>query len=752
MAEGLLFESDSEVVAFVGRDGSKPEDSPSSSFKRNGCVDGKGWGVVVSESLRVAITRPSSVPRLVSNHLSKSTELVAQRYPKEYPALRQIAVSFARSYLAGFLISSVPQIVRLFIAQLSSRPPKSLSARQLLTRLAKIVWKSSHSHLVLELLTLFGSYQSILFLISLVWKRRLREDHKQSIVKQLGFVKKVFRSTQTTPAATSPASGSSSVTENSLSSTVAPERRAFSAIATTESALSTQLLLKSYTSETLSDSFCETQISACTKTNHPLTATAEQTFASGEDDLTQCVIAAVISSSLCLPILTGAQRLDFGLFAIVRAVDSICSHHFDAFNNWFEAHVPKGALIIDNMDTLAFVGSVTEILYSWFYVPNALPSSYSNWIARMSGTEACIYELPRFYRENKNAAELADAPIIKKLQDLCVRRQVDPALALPSNGYIPCEVMHEGIQGCVNFWASKWMQSFSMSVKIYLPIHLLPILIFHPKLLMRTSQWPNTIARLLLSTCRSAAFLSTFIFLVFAPICVLRNILHNDTPVWGPLAGSFLSGWSLLIEKKKRRREFALYVIPRAMESLMYRTRLFLMKRGNLNHGAHVNSRALVRDGMFGYGGLESLMWITGVSFFLVGSKVQPDALRGNARKIMSWFLAQDVPMTSPPSDKWTLTGFAPPDFSSLRGFSPSRLATATFSSLPSFSDLATVASTKVEIFSTLKSKSVSLFDADSGSDADIETPVTVDSGDITGVKDVNGLAQDASSSARHQK
>jgi len=44
----------------------------------------------------------------------------------------------------------------------------------------------------------------------------------------------------------------------------------------------------------------------------------------------------------------------------------------------------------------------------------------------------------------------------------------------------------------------------------------------------------------------------------------MRNLLQDDT-VYGPFLGSLLCGSSLLIEKKNRRLELALYCVPRAM-------------------------------------------------------------------------------------------------------------------------------------------------------------------------------------------
>ena len=65
---------------------------------------------------------------------------------------------------------------------------------------------------------------------------------------------------------------------------------------------------------------------------------------------------------------------------------------------------------------------------------------------------------------------------------------------------------------------------------------------------------------------RSSAFLGSFIGLVWAGVCGHRNACGNDIPR-GPLFASFLSGWAILLEHRRRRPELAVYVAPRALQT-----------------------------------------------------------------------------------------------------------------------------------------------------------------------------------------
>lgn len=90
--------------------------------------------------------------------------------------------------------------------------------------------------------------------------------------------------------------------------------------------------------------------------------------------------------------------------------------------------------------------------------------------------------------------------------------------------------------------------------------------------------------RMIRAVARSSAFLASFIALAWAPILYLRKIVNDDT-MYGPLLGSIASGLSVLIEKKNRRRELAMYVLPRAMESWWIKMTRSGYIRGDFSNG-----------------------------------------------------------------------------------------------------------------------------------------------------------------------
>lgn len=89
---------------------------------------------------------------------------------------------------------------------------------------------------------------------------------------------------------------------------------------------------------------------------------------------------------------------------------------------------------------------------------------------------------------------------------------------------------------------------------------------------------PHRTLSALVSAIRSATFLSTFVSSCWFTVCFTRtlalarlfpNISHDvwDGPFGGTLAGSLVCGMSIWIENAKRRREVALYVLPKALRA-----------------------------------------------------------------------------------------------------------------------------------------------------------------------------------------
>lgn len=290
------------------------------------------------------------------------------------------------------------------------------------------------------------------------------------------------------------------------------------------------------------------------------------------------------------------RRTDLMLFTVVRAGDVLVrgmtrappkhGHHSHVSGRHHPKAVHLRDLALSNADTLTFVASCSVIMWCWFYEPRALPRSYNNWISRMSELSPSLHRALRYVREGRLQYG-QDGPnndlLFKVADDYGMPRHFgDVANFGPNNphgfGQIPCLLVHKGLtHSCPMHWKNVWIAGFRRSILIYLPIHVIARFVALANRRGKAAapiHYADMIARTARDVFMSTAFLSTFITLVWMPICILRShVLPQgvaDKHGWGPGLGSFLCGFSILLERKSRRKELALFVLPRAIYALGY--------------------------------------------------------------------------------------------------------------------------------------------------------------------------------------
>lgn len=143
-------------------------------------------------------------------------------------------------------------------------------------------------------------------------------------------------------------------------------------------------------------------------------------------------------------------------------------------------------------------------------------------------------------------------------------------------GGLPCELVHGSTHtsSCALNAIIRSRNSFFRSVFLYLPIHLIPRLLSNP---MSVITDPFSVLR---GTLYSTSFLASYVGLMWYGICFVRtfglaklfpNISNSfwDGPRGCVLLGTAPAGLAMYIEKGRRRGELALYVLPRAVRTLL---------------------------------------------------------------------------------------------------------------------------------------------------------------------------------------
>ncbi|KZP31344.1 hypothetical protein FIBSPDRAFT_945358 [Athelia psychrophila] len=309
------------------------------------------------------------------------------------------------------------------------------------------------------------------------------------------------------------------------------------------------------------------------------------------------------------------------------------------------------------IDAFIFWACSARIMWCFFQDPRRLPPSYVKWINTLANLDGRLLTILQAIRTRQwsyihGPATPAHGLILQGLS----RELGHPAawgdpLQLPAYGGaaadatwaalgvasrrgvggFPCEVVHGGLgarwgvgSGCTANAGLRFALAFAEAVALYLPVHFLPILLTRPRAILRLRRvvLPTTLHAL-----RSATFLSTFVASAWYGVCLTRSLLlarllpgvsHDfwDGPYGCSMAGALLCGASIWIENGRRRGEMALYVLPRAIRTLLPYA---WMRRGN-------------RVGKL----VERLVFILSLASLLTTAVHRPDSLRGLSR----WTLA----------------------------------------------------------------------------------------------------------------
>eukprot|EP00250_Pteridium_aquilinum_P031245 c43296_g1_i1 orf=221-1786(-) len=199
--------------------------------------------------------------------------------------------------------------------------------------------------------------------------------------------------------------------------------------------------------------------------------------------------------------------------------------------------------------------SSSQILSAWILKPDSLPSSYISFLNRHGGKDISVMKSLKELAFNN---PLTNLDIVKRwYKSMGMDVQLDPNMS------IPCSVVH-GNQDCLSHFFWFLGQAYLRSLPVYVPVYLIPAIIVHRRGLLKK---PLPIfSKTLLGMARSSLFLSTYCASAWFWTCMLFRVSRKCSPPIIAL-GTFPTGLAVLLEKKSRRMEIALYCFARALES-----------------------------------------------------------------------------------------------------------------------------------------------------------------------------------------
>ncbi|KAF6135394.1 hypothetical protein GIB67_027268 [Kingdonia uniflora] len=279
------------------------------------------------------------------------------------------------------------------------------------------------------------------------------------------------------------------------------------------------------------------------------------------------IIAGSVSGLSILALDDSSRRRTLALYLLARLAQ--CAYNSAKSKNKFHlwgSHWRHG-------DSLLFALACAQVMYVFVMRPESLPKSYQNFIQKTGPVAKPVYKAVKdSCRGGPVDVVVLSAYLSKTKASGSLKLEEFPSI-------IPCSIIHPNTNSCLAHNARAASATFRKTFPLYFSLTFVPFVVLRLQKFMESPARTCWLA--LTGAVRSTTFLSAFvgIFQIYAPdidfcfavckavICLHRKVAVKDNKLLYWVSGG-LAALSVLIEKKARRGELALYVLPRAGDSL----------------------------------------------------------------------------------------------------------------------------------------------------------------------------------------
>ncbi|OIW01760.1 hypothetical protein TanjilG_03898 [Lupinus angustifolius] len=278
-------------------------------------------------------------------------------------------------------------------------------------------------------------------------------------------------------------------------------------------------------------------------------------------------------------------------------------------------------------DSLLFAVACAQVMYVFVMRPESLPKAYQDFIQKTGPVAEPVYKAVRdSCRGNSVDVASLHAYLSHIGKSDYVKLEEFPSI-------IPCSIIHPGTNSCLVHQGKATSATFKKTFPLYFSLTFVPFVVLH---LQKFTAAPfRTFWFAIKGAIRSTSFLSAFVGLFQVVICLHRKVASRDNKFVYWIAGG-VAALSVLLEKKARRGELALYVLPRAVDSLWY----ILVNRHLLPHIR--NAEVFLFS-----------MCMGGIMYYL---EHEPETMAPFLRGLIRRFLASRISNPSPPSNTTATT------------------------------------------------------------------------------------------------
>ncbi|KAF9175578.1 hypothetical protein BGX21_004852 [Mortierella sp. AD011] len=278
----------------------------------------------------------------------------------------------------------------------------------------------------------------------------------------------------------------------------------------------------------------------------------------GKDDRLNGAIAGAIAG-LSILIESHDRRVTFAQTMLIRAGQGV-----------YNAGKHRGVFSFRHGDALLFALACGQVMYAYTIQPQSIPPEYLKFMVNTARvpTEALAFNRLRVRGFPLDLHEVTD--MVKRYK--ATPKALETVAELTEfTKIVPCAVIHPHVDSCrMNNFVRFWEVTRGI-LPVYATLNFVPLLVLRAKKLMTDPV--NVLSRVSFNTIRSSVFLAVFVVVYQSQICGHRNLiksgwLNSNSKYFYWFFGFVCSGTSIMVEQESRRAELAMYVLPKAAESL----------------------------------------------------------------------------------------------------------------------------------------------------------------------------------------
>ncbi|CAL9776591.1 unnamed protein product [Musa acuminata subsp. burmannicoides] len=267
------------------------------------------------------------------------------------------------------------------------------------------------------------------------------------------------------------------------------------------------------------------------------------------------ILAGSVAGLSILALDDPSRRRTLALYLLARLAQ--CAYNSAKSKNKFHlwgSHWRHG-------DSLLFSLACAQVMYAFVMRPESLPKSYQDFIQKTGPVAEPVYKAVR------ECCRGGPMDLVSLSAYLSNKKEFSSMNLMEYPTIVPCSVIHPDTESCLVHNGTAASETFRKTFPLYFSLTFVPFVVLRLQKFLESPAWTSW--RAVLGAVRSTSFLSAFVGLFQAVVCLHRKVASKDHKLVYWISGA-IAALSVLIEKKARRAELALYVLPRAVDSLWY--------------------------------------------------------------------------------------------------------------------------------------------------------------------------------------